>query len=48
MTADVAAAWATTAGWIRNVGQVTPVPMGMRWIARASAPMTLQTKGLLP
>ena len=27
---DVAVAWASTAGWIRIVGQVTPMPTPMR------------------
>ena len=44
----VAAAWATIAGWIRIVGQVTPVPRRRRSVAAAIAPMTLHTNGLCP
>jgi hypothetical protein len=40
----VAAAWAMTAGWIRNVGQVTAVVTG-RSQTCASAPMIDQTNG---
>jgi hypothetical protein len=43
----VAAACATTAGWIRTVGQVTPVVTRML-VRTAIAPMTLQTNGLWP
>ena len=43
----VAAAWARMAGWMRTVGQVTPVVMRWRVVA-AMAPSTLQTKGLSP
>ena len=46
-TALVAAAWASTAGWMRTVGQVTPVPTG-RSVACAIAPITDQTNGLWP
>ncbi len=47
VSADVAVAWAITAGWIRTVGQVTAV---VTWspVASPTAPMTLQTKGLCP
>jgi hypothetical protein len=44
--AAVAAAWATSPGCMRVVGQVTPVPSRIRSVAPAIAPMTLQTKGL--
>ena len=47
MTPLVAAAWATIAGWMRTVGQVTPVVTG-RLVASASAPMTDHTNGLWP
>ena len=47
-TADVAAAWAMIAGWIRTVGQVTAVVTCMPGTAAASAPITDQTNGLLP
>ena len=43
----VAAAWATIAGWIRTVGQVTLVVTG-RSVACEIAPMTDQTNGLWP
>ena len=39
-TAEVAAAWASTAGWMRTVGQVTAVVTCSRSVAAASAPMT--------
>ncbi|GAB3844320.1 hypothetical protein GCM10029963_20780 [Micromonospora andamanensis] len=46
-TALVAAAWASTAGWMRTVGQVTAVVTGSRqtWL---SAPIIDQTNGLCP
>jgi hypothetical protein len=46
-TALVAAAWATTAGCRRTVGQVTAVVTGRRqtWL---SAPIIDQTNGLWP
>lgn len=47
ITAQVAAACATTAGWIRTVGHVTAVSMG-RETASESAPITDQTNGLWP
>jgi hypothetical protein len=47
-SAHVAAAWATIAGWIRIVGQVTPVPRRRRSVAAAMPPITLQTNGLSP
>ena len=47
MTALVAAAWAMIAGWIRMVGQVTPVVTG-RSVASARAPITDDTKALWP
>lgn len=47
ITAVVAAACATTAGWIRTVGQVTAVPRGSD-TASESAPSTDQTNGLWP
>jgi len=48
LAAEVAAAWATIAGWIRIVGQVTPVPSRSRCVACAIPPITLQTNGLWP
>ena len=47
-SADVAAAWATTAGWMRISGHVTAVPSRIRFVASAIAPTTLQTNGLCP
>ena len=47
ITEAVAAAWATIAGWIRVVGQVTPVVTRMS-VASDSAPITDQTNGLWP
>ena len=47
MTPLVAAAWATIAGWMRTVGQVTPVVTG-RLVASASAPITDHTNALWP
>src|SRR3954471_20158477 len=47
MTALVAAAWATTAGWMRRVGQVTPVVTPSPVVA-AIAPITDHTNGLWP
>jgi hypothetical protein len=46
--AAVAAAWAMIAGWMRVVGQVTPVISRSRSVAWETAPRTPQTKGLLP
>ena len=46
--AQVAAAWATMAGWIRTVGQVTAVPTRSRSVDEAIAPITLHTNGLSP
>ena len=46
ITALVAAAWATIAGWMRMIGAVTPVPSLRRSVACAIPPITLQTKGL--
>jgi hypothetical protein len=48
MTADVAAAWAITAGWMRIVGQVTPVVTCMPGTACPSAPIIDQTNALWP
>jgi hypothetical protein len=48
MAADVAAAWARIAGWIRMIGQVTPMPRRSRSVVAAMAPTTFQTKGLWP
>lgn len=42
---SVAAFWATTAGWYRVVGQVTYDMSGMREVAWAAAPSTLQAYG---
>ena len=47
-TAEVAAAWAITAGWILTVGQVTAVLTFIPGVARAIAPITDQTNGLWP
>lgn len=47
ITALVAAACATTAGWMRTVGQVTAVSTG-RDTASDSAPITDHTNGLCP
>lgn len=46
-TADVAAACATIAGWVRTVGQVTAVVTG-RSHTWATAPIIDQTKGDCP
>jgi len=46
--ADVAAACATIAGWMRMSGQVTAVPSRIRSVAAPIAPITLQTNGLWP
>ena len=43
-TADVAAAWAITAGWMRTVGQVTAVVIGSDTVSD-SAPIVPQTNG---
>jgi hypothetical protein len=48
ITAAVALAWATIAGCVRIVGQVTPVPSRSRSVACAIAPITLHTKALWP
>ena len=48
MTAEVAAACAMIAGWMRKVGQVTAVKTGRRSVAWESPPITLHTIGLLP
>jgi hypothetical protein len=48
MQPTVAAAWATIAGWMRIVGQVTPVPTRIVEVARATPPSVDQTKGLCP
>ena len=44
--AAVADAWAMIAGWMRTVGQVTPVPTRSVSVACAIAPSTPQTNGL--
>ena len=46
-SAEVAAAWAMMAGWMRSVGQVTAVVIGSV-VAPETAPMTDQTKLLSP
>ena len=43
----MAAAWARIAGWIRTVGQVTPV-VTVRSVDALIAPITLHTNGLSP
>ena len=48
ITAAVAAAWATIAGWMRVVGHVTAVPTSIRSVIAAIPPRTLQTNGLWP
>ncbi|HXD99626.1 MAG TPA: hypothetical protein VN646_23940 [Candidatus Acidoferrum sp.] len=48
ITAEVAAACAMMTGWVRMVGQVTPVPMTRREVASARPPITDQTNGLCP
>ncbi len=48
MQPEVAAAWAMMAGWMRVVGQVTPVPRAMCSVVLATPPMTDQTNGLWP
>ena len=45
--AEVAAAWAMIAGWVRTVGQVTAVVTGSEQ-ACEMAPITDQTNGLWP
>ena len=45
--ATVAVAWAMIAGWIRPIGQVTPVPTSSD-VSWASAPSTDHTNGLWP
>ena len=47
-TAEVAAACAMTAGWMRTVGQVTAVVSFICVVAWASAPIVDQTKPLCP
>ena len=44
----VAAAWASTAGWMRTVGAVTAVVQRTRSVRAAIAPSTLQTNGAWP
>ncbi|MFN8516419.1 MAG: hypothetical protein U0841_28330 [Chloroflexia bacterium] len=44
----VAAAWAMIAGWMRVVGQVTPVPTRSCRVAWAMPPRTPQTNGACP
>ncbi len=46
-TAEVAAAWAMIAGWMRTVGQVTAVVIGSEHTCD-TAPMSDQTKPLSP
>src|SRR5215210_1145132 len=48
ITAAVALAWAITAGCVRIVGQVTPVPRRRRSVACATAPITDHTNELSP
>ena len=47
-TAEVAAAWAMIAGWMRMIGQVTAVVTGRPRSAWAIAPMVVHTNGLWP
>jgi hypothetical protein len=44
----VAAAWAEIAGWSLMIGQLTPTPTPMSWVAWAMAPNVDQTNGLCP
>jgi hypothetical protein len=44
----VAVAWATITGWMRTVGQTTPVTTSMSRVAWAIAPSTPHTNGLWP
>src|SRR5438105_1325644 len=46
MASEVAAAWATSPGWILINGQVTPVPRRSPSVAWATPPITHHTKGL--
>ena len=46
-TDDVAAAWATIAGWMRSMGHVTAV-VTSRPVVAAMPPMTVHTKGDSP
>jgi len=48
MAVAVAAAWAMIAGWMRNVGQVTPVPSRRLLVAWEMAPMTDHTNEAWP
>ncbi len=48
ITAEVAAAWAMTAGWMRMVGQVTAVTTFAREVTCERPPITDHTNGLLP
>ncbi len=48
IAAAVAAAWAMMPGWIRIVGQVTPVTSRRSAVACEMPPITLQTNGLCP
>ena len=47
-SATVAAACATIAGWMRIIGQVTPVPTRIVVVACAMPPSVDQTNGLCP
>ncbi len=42
----VATACAITAGWMRTIGHVTPVPTRIRSVVAAIPPSTLHTNGL--
>ena len=44
----MAVAWASTAGWMRIVGQVTPTATGTDSVDAAIAPRTDHTNGLWP
>jgi len=46
--AQVAAAWATIAGWMRISGHVTPVPIRKVSVACAMPPIVVHTNGLCP
>ena len=47
MAASVAAAWAMTTGWVRNVGHVTPGPTSPL-VRSATAAMNAHTNAALP
>ena len=44
----MAAAWATTAGWMRTMGHVTPTATSIESVTDAIPPSTDHTNGLWP